>query len=722
MTMKNKIFFITVLMLCSFLGYVKGQSVARKSIFLTDAEKLRLQNVSTTSPTAALLSAMQMRVLKRAMSPGLNDASATTEWWHHAGEYLTDAALIHAVRPSPEVDIWLRAVVMDVTRKSVADWAGPWFRNYTGGSMTGSLETGHLAWGLAIAYDLSADLFSDSEKVEILTALREKGMIPCKRYLDKSKSMMNWNCILYAGFTVSAAVLGDKQALNEAEKWLPIIKDHFQKDGSYGESLQYANYAAISIMLAQEALVRFSPEKPISLEPYGKMVDWASQAFLYRKPLSGWPLMDWPRSINFGDAAAIFRPSGDLLVHIAVRAKREMPKEAGLASWLFNTLYFPANEPGPHDLASFGFVNGFGFLSVIMLADAATPLSPKELNASTVKAFSGGDVFARDELNGLTTLAVKIPSEPRHASAHLHGDVNSFILAHNKERLLVDPGHSCYRNSTHDFETSSFSHNTCTFEVPATATSSARILTQKGGFSRQLVQRNDSVFAKSPVDFGGKRHIAAKLGAVSVIGADAAALYGTPMKTFSRFFVLCGSYSLFVIDVIEAEQPIKTTWNFILNNRDGLLNMKVNKPQNVTAIKGDAGVKINHYGTGNIQGPQYAFVHDAYHPLPAQLGEGKPGSGMMMRWVEQEAFTKRTVVHTIATDNQAAISGWKSSAENNTYILEDADRKQKWTLTVKEDGSFVIEDAVLSKSYVLKMDNKSVWSLEEKNIGAIKKK
>jgi hypothetical protein len=710
--MKISVFFSTILILCNFAINAKGQSTSRKSIFLTLEEKLRLQNISSTSPTAALLSAMQMRVQKRAMSPGLNDLSATTEWWHHVGEYLTDAALIHAVRPSPDVDIWLRAVVMDVTRKSVADWAGPWFRNYTGGNMTGSLETGHLAWGLAIAYDLSHDLFSESEKVEILSALRDKGMIPCKRYLDKSKSMMNWNCVLYAGFTVSAAVLGDVQALKEAEKWLPIIKDHFQKDGSYGESLQYANYAASSIMLAQEAMIRFSPEKQISLDPYGKMVDWASQAFLYRKPLSGWPLMDWARSVNFGDAAAIFRPSGDLLVHIAVRAKREMPNEAGLASWMFNNLYFPANEPGPHDLASFGFINGFGFLSVIMLADAAAPLSPKELNSPTVKVFSGGDAFARDELNGVTTLAVKMPSEPRHAAAHLHGDVNSFILVHNKERLLVDPGHSCYRNSNHDYETSSFSHNTCTFEVPATPTSPARVLTQKGDFRRQLIQRNDSIIAGAPVDFGGKRHIATKVGSVSVIGADAAAMYGSPLKTFSRFFVMCGSYALFMIDVIEADQPIKTTWNFILNNRDGLLNLKVNKPQNVTAIKGEAGVKINHYGTGNIQGPQYGFVHDAYHPLPAQLGEGKPGSGMVMRWTEPEASSKRTVVHTMATDNQAAIAGWKSSSLNNTYTLEDSDRKQKWTLTVKQDGSFLIEDIVSAKSYILKMKDGASWSLD----------
>jgi hypothetical protein len=123
--MKISVFFCTILILCNFAINAKGQSIARKSIFLTLEEKHRLQNISSTSPTAALLSAMQMRVQKRAMSPGLNDPSATTEWWHHVGEYLTDAALIHAVRPSPDVDTWLRAVVMDVTRKSVADWAGP---------------------------------------------------------------------------------------------------------------------------------------------------------------------------------------------------------------------------------------------------------------------------------------------------------------------------------------------------------------------------------------------------------------------------------------------------------------------------------------------------------------------------------------------------------------------------------------------------------------------
>jgi len=67
---------------------------------------------------------MQARVYKRAQTPGLNDPSATTEWWHHAAEYLTDAALIHVVRPSVEADEWLRTAVMDIVHRSVAEWAG----------------------------------------------------------------------------------------------------------------------------------------------------------------------------------------------------------------------------------------------------------------------------------------------------------------------------------------------------------------------------------------------------------------------------------------------------------------------------------------------------------------------------------------------------------------------------------------------------------------------
>ncbi|MFM2081564.1 MAG: hypothetical protein RL380_255, partial [Verrucomicrobiota bacterium] len=152
-------------------------STPPKSLFLSATERARIQSSSETSPTAELLSAIEARVKLRAKTPGLADETATTQWWYHTGEYLTDAALIHAVRPSPEVDAWLRAVVLDIATRPLADWAGPPFRNFTGKELVGSLETAHLTWGVAIAYDLASDLFTPAEREQITTALREKGMI-----------------------------------------------------------------------------------------------------------------------------------------------------------------------------------------------------------------------------------------------------------------------------------------------------------------------------------------------------------------------------------------------------------------------------------------------------------------------------------------------------------------------------------------------------------------
>ena len=737
--MKNKNLLIIglllyILLIASFASELFAQqNSSRKSIFLTDSEKTRLLNISSTSPTASLLSSMQARVYKRALSPGLVDPTATDEWWHLAGEYLTDAALIHAVRPSVQSDAWLRASVLDIVRRSVAEWSGPPFRSYGGGEMVGNLETAHLTWGVAIAYDLASDLFTQEEKVEVVAALREKGLLPCQRFLVKTSNYHNWNCVLYAGFTVAAAVLGDEKALAYATEWLPVAEDHFQKDGSYGESLQYSNYAAISIMLAHEALIRVSPTKPTTFEPYARIVNWASYALFYRKPLSGWPLMDWPRSANFGDAAAIFRPSGDLLVHIAARAKKELPQQAGLASWLFNSLYFPANEPGPHDLASFGFVNDFGFLSVIMLADAAPAISPKEANLPLTAVFSGGDAFTRDTWDGTTILAARTPSEPRHASAHLHGDINSFILVHNKERLLLDPGHSCYRNITHEVEVSTTTHNTCTFEIPFSASLPAanlaipslpnvpgRTMIQHVGKRRSLIHENGKMVGGDPRDDGGRRLLSSRIGSVSVIGSDAAQLYGAPLKTFNRFWVLCGANALFIVDQIESEVPLKTTWNWLLNNRDGLLDYQMERPNKLTARRGDAGVKLTSYGAGNYSVPIYAMVHDAYHPLPAQRGEGKPGSGMLMRWTENAPSVSRTVVHTLAVDSHAGVAGWESKGENNIYTLQDTDRNQKWSLRLNEDGSFSVDDAVSGQSYSV-TNSGDVWSLTSKSAVGKKK-
>jgi len=675
------------------------------SLFLTENECARLISLPPHSPTAALFSAMHFRVSQRAAAPGLSDRTATTEWWHHAAEYLTDAALVHAIRPTPEIDAWLRSAVLGIARRPASDWGGPPFRGYRGGEgAVGTLETGHLTWGLAVAMDLAADLFPPAELGEITTALRDHGLSACRRFLTHTGFCHNWNCVLLAGAAVAAAVLEDDEALAETVAWFPLAADHFQADGSYGESLQYANYAAFSIILAREAIVRRSPATQLTLEPYARIVRWAAQSHFYRKPLSGWGTTERSRCANFGDSTALFRPSGDLLAHIAVHGKEILPTEAGLARWLFDTLYFPANEPAPHDLASFGFLPGFGFLSIILLPDAAAPLSPVEAGLPETAAFSGGDVVVRDRWDGQTILAARTASEPRHATAHIHGDINSFILVHRKERLLLDPGHSCYRNLSHDLEAAALTHNTCTFEIEG------RTLTQRGGINRPIVRDEGPLRGAPPIDLGGRRLIAARLGNVSVIGSEAAPLYGAPLRRFTRLWVLCGSNALFIVDRIESDEPVRATWHWLLNNRDGLLDLQPGRPDHLVARRGGAGIRLVHCGSGNMSGPVYANVHDVYHPLPAQLGEGKPGSGMLMRWTESAPATGRTVVHAISLDDTAVIGDWEVRGSDKGFTMEGPG--QRWTLRPAKDGDSInFTDDLSGAAYTASRSADGGWGL-----------
>lgn len=678
------------------------------SLFLSDVERDRLKHVASDSPAAELFSALEMRVRQRAVSPGLNDRTATTEWWHHVSEYLTDAALVHAVRPFAPGDAWLRAAILDVARRPVADWAGPPFRGFDGGCLVASLETAHLTWGMAVAFDLASDLFSDLERREIADVLRDNGLLPCRRFLEATDFCHNWNCVLLAGFAVVAAVLQDEEALREAVQWLPLAADHFQPDGSYGESLQYANYAAYSIILAREALLRGLPNARLTMEPFSRLVRWAACSFFYKKPLSGWGTVPRARSANFGDSGALFRPSGDLLVHIAVHARGTLPVEAGLARWLFDTLYFPAQEPPPHDLASFGFLPGFGFLSVILLPDAAEALPPDAAGLPTMAAFSCGDVFVRDAWNGITTLALRTPSEPRHATAHIHGDIHSFILVHRRERLLLDPGHSCYRNLGHDLEAASLTHNTCTFKFPE----GSKTLTQQGGINRPIIRDGGLFRGAAPIDLGGKRLIAETLGAVTIIGSEAAPLYGAPVQTFRRFWILCGSHALFIVDRVEFGSPGRTTWHWLLNNRDGLLDLQFHRPDALVARRGEAGLKLRHFGGGQMSGPVFAHVHDLYHPRPAQNGEGRPGSGMLMRWTESDATTTRTVVHGLCFDSAARIGEWTIRQEDDAFLVESPDQLEKWTLSCAPDATEIqVRESVSGSESVRVVEADGPWSL-----------
>lgn len=664
------------------------------SMYLSKEEKDLYNQNRGKAPLNYFYWALYRRVNERAASPGLMNSHTTVEWWHATQEYVTDAAMLYALDGDATVGAWLRDAVLSIVHRPVADWVGPFFRDHDTQPPVGNLETAHLSMAVAAAYDLAADVFSAGEIGKIEQCLREVALPLCLRWLDRAPSINNWRCVLGYGLAAAAAALKDDSAVQRALREYQTCVQIFQDDGSYGESLQYAGYAAAALMLSYETLVRYNPafRSRISPAPYGRTVHWMAQAFLYRKPLTGWDQAPLARSANFNDSAAVFRPSGDLLLHIACRLKDEMPVEAGLARWLFDTVYAPDASRAPSDRMTFGFANHFGFLTLPLLSQTPAAL-PREEVEPLLARFSSGDAFARDAWDGRTILAARTASDPLAAPGHLHGDINSFILVHNRERMLVDPGHSCYRNLIRELDIASQSHNTCTFSVEADG---ANRRPEDMLVNRSLQQRTEfkrAFSAQGPgplVERGGKFLLAAEKDDVRAIASDAAGLYGAPLRSFERFWLLIGAHILFVVDHIEADQPVRTTWNWLLNNRDGALELKTVRPDRLVARRGNSGLKLFHLGGGNMQGPIYAHVHDAYHPLPAQPSEGKPGSGMLMRWHERSAGLARTVTHAIVMDDYGGVGSWHLRQPEGRMGIEGPGDKFAWFLEVREDPFQII--------------------------------
>ena len=393
-----------------------------------------------------------------------------------------------------------------------------------------------------------------------------------------------------------------------------------------------------------------------------------------------------PRSVNFGDCAATFRPSGDLLMHVASRARQSLPSQAGIAAWLFDRMYQPVDGPAIHDMASFGFINDFGFLSVLLAPGAAKPVSPEEAGYPVTRAFSAGDSFLRDSWGGQTLLAFRMAPEPRHASGHLHGDMNGIQLYFNGERMLADPGHSCYRNLTRQLDIATSSHNTCTFTLP------------DGSTLEQLkpARRNRSAAGPrwdgDPYNPGGRRLLCTSEGEVRAVASDVAELYGAPLEEFTRLAVMCGSNVVFVVDRIRSGVPVKVNWNWLLDNRDGALRYDYDQPGFIAAYRPGAAMHITRFGTeGRLSGPVWAMLHDAYHTLPGRFPEGKPGSGISFRLSETGAAVSSLSVHVIILDKPSTIGTWTCSASDGRFTAVNEAAKLRWTLFAGSDGTFRVK-------------------------------
>lgn len=331
---------------------------------------------------------------------------------------MSDAAFIWAMEKDEAIGQWIRNRVMELLALSKAEWVGPDFRenfrSQTAKQPVGALEAGHASLALSEAYANAGNLFSENEKAAIREKLKTTAIPLCRAFLEVTLSTErpahygNWTTVLANGLGVSSMMVGDEENIRFALDFAALFTEQYSQN-DYGETLQYSNYAALQQANLFEIAMRMGWDEGIEYQHLARLMPWYAQSLLYVKPISsvGWA----PRSVNFGDSAAIFRPTGNLLAFVSKYAENETAR--GLASWLLHTTY-DARIQLPDELATFGFVNQFSHLAILNLPDCAPPLSPKEAHLPLESRYERGILISRNSWeNTRTTVAIMAGYDPK---------------------------------------------------------------------------------------------------------------------------------------------------------------------------------------------------------------------------------------------------------------------------------------------------------------------
>jgi hypothetical protein len=606
------------------------------------------------------------------------EAEFKTGWWYYLPEALVEASAVHAVRPTPGVAHWLRTHLLKLVRMDTEAWTGPFYRSRENPPI-GHLETAHASWSVAMVLDLAAEVLSPSEWEEAAAVLRERAIPMCRRWLEKHGQPwgLNWCAVLLAGFAVPVYVLRLEELYPECRTFFGLAKGLFEEDGSYGETVQYANYTALALTYTAEAMLRADPEaaKGLDLRPYAGVVRWFSAVRSHCVRMPQWGKQAWEVAMNFGDSGAFFRPSAEVLLHLATRAGKEMETEAALARWLFRMHYLEGTGGHCADRYGFAFVNSFGGLTLPLLAKLPTAppeQSPESLGLEACQVFSSGDAILRQTWDSPTALALRWQVRTRLSAWHLHRDAGSFLLTHDGERLLADIGHSCYRNALRELEISERYHNTCSFQ------------TEEG---RPIPQKPCPVSPEEWAKEAGRGvPKPEQRGAVVGFAANLQHAYEEPLQFFHRQWFLCGEQAVVVVDTIRAEAPVRTSWHWMLDNHDGQLHWETPGDGFLAIQRGQVRMYLRSrlFDSGQKLSPRNgpmtaAFMHEAYHPEPAQLGEGRSGSGLRFSFFEERATVFRQAVHVILMERDGAGEKW-DFAETAGAIVFRQETGQGWSL------------------------------------------
>lgn len=193
---------------------------------------------------------------------------------------------------------------------------------------------------------------------------------------------------------------------------------------------------------------------------------------------------------------------------------------------------------------------------------------------------------------------------------------------------------------------------------------------------------------------------------ISVISSDAAEVYGDPITKAERIWITAMPNTLFIIDRIEASKPVKVRSHFSINNRDNKLKTNVAAEHKLVFRREPAAMKFFQVSSKSEDKDNpgklsfgWGYVHDCYHPLPNQKGQGSEGSAWVYNYTSSEYATEHTIVYAIAMDAIDRIRGWHiKQLEDGTVYVEPPDKSGGYSIRLAGE-EIVVKDCYNEAEY-----------------------
>lgn len=654
--------------------------------FIKEEEMAAFRNRTPGGLADRLYTLLRERTFRNTREDKLVQSADTQEWYHLVWERMADAGFVYRAEKDAGLGRWIHDRTMEMVRMSLDDWIGPWYRVNLRKRQAGALETAHITLGVCEAYENAREVFDEGELQEIRKALHDKGLFLCRRFADEiyeGKNGFNWFMVLLNGYGSAALVLDEKEEIAHARELLERFAGFYNQD-CYGESVQYSNYASLHLAFFMEGLIRsgYGEAETLPLHCLGNLMGWYAASLQRVKERPGYDC-PVPRTFAFGDSSNLFRPTAGLLAHVAVRLKDKAPVNAGLATWLFETLY-GQEKSLPDELATFGFFNQFGYHSIVMYPAMHRAVSPEEAGLPLVMGFDIGHIILRDRWEDpKMALALAAGYQPLQVSVHRHLDQNSFQLTIGRERMLIDPGHCCYRLRTQERSKDEVSHNTISIRYQGNLVRQREVVPQKG-------LGEASVYNKLLVN--------ERFQDMQVVISDATRLYEAPVKKAVRAWILRMPDLVVVCDYVLAEEPVELITRLVANNRDNRLGMERQGEDFLTLTRGDSVLEVHQVFSQADEIREtpalsfdWSFLHDYYHPLPNQAGQGKEGSALVYVWTSrQQAREHRRVQVLVGRDGADGQyeNGWYETGQRDGRRYEACVRENR--VLVSCEGSEIL--------------------------------